>query len=103
MEKKNNNIFLGKLEKDGGCYLNDGRYGYFLTCTSNKQNYKLPEYLLPEEVTLDMAKRIIEYKKKMSKQYLVPKEAFLNSDCDEDGDPCDGKIPELKVQKKNKV
>ena len=24
-------------------------------------------------------------------------------DCDEDGDPCDGKIPELKVQKKNKV
>ena len=50
-----------------------------------------------------MAKRIIEYKKKMSKQYLVPKEAFLNSDCDEDGDPCDGKIPELKVQKKNKV
>ena len=38
----------------------------------------------------------------MSKQYLVPKEAFLNSDCDEDGDPCDGKIPELKVQKKNK-
>ena len=101
MEKKNNNIFLGKLEKEGGCYLNDGRYGYFLTC--NKTNYKLPEYLLPEEVTLDMAQRIIEYKKKMSKQYLVPKEAFLNSDCDEDGDPCDGKIPELKVQKKNKV
>ena len=61
MEKKNNNIFLGKLEKEGGCYLNDGRYGYFLTC--NKTNYKLPEYLLPEEVTLDMAKRIIEYKK----------------------------------------
>ena len=40
MEKKNNNIFLGKLEKDG-CYLNDGKYGYFLTC--NKTNYKLPE------------------------------------------------------------
>ena len=101
MEKKNNNIFLGKLEKEGGCYLNDGRYGYFLTC--NKTNYKLPEYLLPEEVTLSMAQRIIEYKKKMSKQYLVPKEAIINSDCDEDGDPCDEKIPELKVQKKNKV
>ena len=100
MEKKNNNIFLGKLEKDG-CYLNDGKYGYFLTC--NKTNYKLPEYLLPEAVTLDLAKRIIEYKKKISKQYLVPKEAIINSDCDEDGDQCDGKIPELKVQKKNKV
>jgi hypothetical protein len=94
MEKKNNNIFLGKLEKEGSCYLNDGKYGYFLTC--NKTNYKLPEYLLP------VAKRIIEYKKKISKQYLVPKEAIINSDCDEDGDPCDGKIPELKVQKKIK-
>ena len=74
MEKKNNNIFLGKLEKDSGCNLNDGRYGYFLTC--NEQNYKLPEYILPEEVTLNMAHRIIQYKKKLSKQYLVPKNAL---------------------------
>jgi hypothetical protein len=29
MEKKN--IFLGKLNKKG-CYINDGKYGYFLTC-----------------------------------------------------------------------
>ena len=43
MKKNNNDIFLNKIEKDG-------KYGYFLTC--NKQNYKLPEYLLPEEVTL---------------------------------------------------
>ena len=59
---ENKNIFLGKIEKNG-CYLNDGKYGYFLTC--DKQNYKLPEYLKPEEVTLDMAQRIIEYKKKI--------------------------------------
>ncbi len=52
MKKNNNDIFLNKIEKDG-------KYGYFLTC--NKQNYKLPEYLLPEEVTLRLAKRIIEY------------------------------------------
>jgi len=29
MENKNkNSIFLGKIEKDG-CYINDGKYGYF--------------------------------------------------------------------------
>ena len=58
---ENKNIFLGKIEKNG-CYLNDGKYGYFLTC--DNQNYKLPEQLKPEEVTLDMAQRIIEYKKR---------------------------------------
>ncbi len=96
---ENKNIFLGKIEKNG-CYLNDGKYGYFLTY--DKQNYKLPEYLKVEEVTLDMAQRIIEYKKKISKQYFVQKEATCGSDCDEDGDKCDGKVPELKI-KKNKV
>ena len=97
---ENKNIFLGKIEKSG-CYINDGKYGYFLTC--DKQNYKLPEFLKPEEVTLDMAKRIIEYKKKISKQYFVPKEAVpsCGSDEDEDGETCDGKVPKLKV--KNKV
>ena len=60
-------------------------------------------HLKPEEVTLDLAQRVIQYKKKISKQYLVPQEAFINeTDCDEDGDKCDGKIPELKI-KKNKV
>ena len=27
----NNNIFLGMIEKRG-CYVNNGKYGYFLTC-----------------------------------------------------------------------
>ena len=58
---ENNNVFLGKIER-AGCYVNNGKYGYFLTC--NKKNYKLPEFLLPEEVTLDMAKRKIAYKQK---------------------------------------
>ena len=39
MEKKN--IFLGKLNKKG-CYVNDGKYGYFLTY--DKKNYKIPEW-----------------------------------------------------------
>ena len=92
---ENKNIFLGKIEGKNGCYLNDGKYGYFLTC--DKQNYKLPEYLLPDEVTLDMAKRIIEYKKKMSKQYFVPKEAVPSCGSDDD-DGCDGKVPKLKIK-----
>ena len=28
MENKNNNIFLGKIEKNG-CYVNNGKYGYY--------------------------------------------------------------------------
>jgi topoisomerase IA-like protein len=67
MENKNNNIFLGKIEKSG-CYVNNGKYGYFLTC--GKKNYKIPEWLEPEEITLDMAKRLIEYKQKISEQWL---------------------------------
>ena len=35
--ENNNNIFLGKIEKSG-CYVNNGKYGYFLTC--GKKNYK---------------------------------------------------------------
>ena len=66
MENKNN-IFLGKIEKSG-CYVNNGKYGYFLTC--GKKNYKIPEWLEPEEITLDMAKRLIEYKQKISEQWL---------------------------------
>ena len=67
MENKNNNIFLGKIEKSG-CYVNNGKYGYFLTC--GKKNYKIPEWLNPDEVTLDMAKRLIAYKQKISEQWL---------------------------------
>ncbi len=72
---ENNNIVLGKIEK-AGCYVNNGKYGYFLTC--QKKNYKLPEYLQPEEVTLDMAKRIIAYKQKISEQWLEKKEDIKN-------------------------
>jgi len=77
MENKNN-IFLGKIEKSG-CYINNGKYGYFLTC--GKQNYKQPEFLLPEEVTLDMAKHLIAYKQKISQQWLEKqKQKIENND-----------------------
>ena len=70
MENKNNNIFLGKIEKSG-CYVNNGKYGYFLTC--GKKNYKIPEWLNPDEVNLDMAKRLIAYKNKISEEWLEKK------------------------------
>ncbi len=69
-KNKNNNIFLGKIEKKG-CYVNNGKYGYFLTC--GKKNYKIPEWLEPDEVTLGMAERLIAYKQKMSEEWLEKK------------------------------
>ena len=79
--ENNNNIFLGKIEKSG-CYVNNGKYGYFITC--GKKNYKLPEFLLPEEVTLDMAKRIIAYKQKNSEQWLEKKNSNSKDESDDE-------------------
>lgn len=64
MEKKN--IFLGKIHKNG-CYINDGKYGYFLTC--NKKNYKIPEWLSHEKMDLETAEKFIAYKDKMATLY----------------------------------
>ena len=69
---ENKNIFIGKLQKNG-CYVNNGKYGYFLTC--DKKNYKIPEWFPAESMTLEIAERLIEYKNKMSEQYLVTKDA----------------------------
>ena len=79
MENKNNNIFLGKIEKSG-CYVNNGKYGYFLTC--GKKNYKIPEWLNPDEVTLDMAKRLIAYKQKNSEEWLEKKNKESKNESD---------------------
>jgi topoisomerase IA-like protein len=79
MENKNNNIFLGKIEKSG-CYVNNGKYGYFLTC--GKKNYKIPEWLNPDEVTLDMAKRLIAYKQKISEEWLEKKNQESKNESD---------------------
>jgi topoisomerase IA-like protein len=86
MENKNNNIFLGKIEKSG-CYVNNGKYGYFLTC--GKKNYKIPEWLNPDEVTIDMAKRLIAYKQKISEEWLEKKnnESKNESDDESSEDP----------------
>lgn len=74
MENKKN-IFLGKIEKSG-CYINNGKYGYFLTC--GNKNYKIPEWLEPEEVTIDMAQRLIAYKQKISEEWLEKRTDIKN-------------------------
>ena len=83
---ENKNIFLGKIEKSG-CYVNNDKYGYFLTC--GKKNYKIPEWLEPEEVTLSMAQRLIAYKQKISEQWLEKQnnESKNESDDESSEDP----------------
>jgi topoisomerase IA-like protein len=79
--ENNNNIFLGKIEK-AGCYVNNGKYGYFLTC--GKKNYKIPEWLNPDEVSLDMAKRLIAYKQKISEEWLEKKNNTIKDESDDE-------------------
>ena len=79
--ENNNNILLGKIEK-AGCYVNNGKYGYFLTC--GKKNYKIPEWLNPDEVSLDMAKRLIAYKQKISEEWLEKKNNTIKDESDDE-------------------
>ena len=79
--ENNNNIFLVKIEK-AGCYVNNGKYGYFLTC--GKKNYKIPEWLNPDEVSLDMAKRLIAYKQKISEEWLEKKNNTIKDESDDE-------------------
>ena len=94
MENKNNNIFLGKIEKNG-CFVNNGKYGYFLTC--GKKNYKIPEWLEPEEVTISMAQRLIAYKQKISEQWLEKKNNDNKNESDEESseDPAVKKLTKI--------
>ena len=94
MENKNNNVFLGKIEKSG-CYVDNGKYCYFLTC--GKKNYKIPEWLEPEEITIDMAKRLIEYKQKISEQWL---EKSTNNSNESDAEVSEDTI---KIKNKNNL
>ena len=99
--ENNNNIFLGKIEKSG-CYINNGKYGYFLTC--GKKNYKIPEWLEPEEITLDMAKRLIAYKQKISEEWLEKKCNNKNDQPSQrrSGDISDNEVDEDTIKSKIK-
>ena len=66
-----NNKALGKINKKK-CYLNNGKYGQYLTFDS--KNYKVPEWFPVEKMDIDVAERLIDYKIKMSEQWLESKQ-----------------------------
>ena len=61
-------IVLGRINKKK-VYLNDGKYGHYLTYES--KNYKVPEWFPVDKIDIDIAERLIEYKKKMSELFLT--------------------------------
>ena len=87
------NKVLGKINKKK-CYLNHGKYGHYLTFDS--KNYKVPEWLPVDKMDIEIAERLIEYKIKMSEQWLeskpIKKKVESESESDnEDEPPTSGK------------
>ena len=62
---ESDNIVIGKINKKK-VYLNNGKYGHYL---SYGKNYKVPEWFPVDKFDIDVAERLIEYKKKMSEMY----------------------------------
>ena len=79
---------LGKIDKKK-CYLNHGKYGYYLN--HDEKNYKIPEWFPVENLDIDIAERIIEYKKKMNELWSDDKKnktkKIITSDSDEEEAP----------------
>ena len=64
---ENKNASLGKINKKH-VYLNHGKYGPYLT--HDEINYKIPEWFPHEMMNVDIADRLITFKKKISEQWL---------------------------------
>ena len=63
---ESDNIVIGKINKKK-VYLNNGKYGHYLN--HDGKNYKVPEWFPVDKFDIDVAERLIEYKKKMSEMY----------------------------------
>jgi topoisomerase IA-like protein len=61
---ESDNIVIGKINKKK-VYLNNGKYGHYLSCDG--KNYKVPEWFPVDKFDIDVAERLIEYKKKCLK------------------------------------
>ena len=89
----NNSIVVGKINKKK-CYLNNGKYGHYITYDT--KNYKVPEWFPVDKMDIDVAERLIEYKKKMSELWLddtkKPKTSKKESDGDDDEDDTDEEV-----------
>jgi topoisomerase IA-like protein len=81
----NNSVVIGKINKKK-CYLNNGKYGHYITYDT--KNYKVPEWFPVDKMDIDVAERLIEYKKKMSELWLddtkKPKASKKEESSDED-------------------
>ena len=77
---ENKNLILGKIDKKV-VYLNNGQYGYYLTF--NKTNYKIPDWMPHDKMDIEIAERLIEFKQKMSQQYLITKEKLEKTEAEE--------------------
>ena len=85
---------IGKIDNKK-CYLNNGRYGFYLTHDS--KNYKVPDWFPHEKMDLEIADRLIEYKKKMSEQWMADKVKLKKEESDDEEEE-----PKLEIKKKNK-
>ena len=102
------NKTLGKLNKKF-MYLNHGKYGPFITY--DKVNYKIPEWFPHEKMDVDIAERLIEYKKKISEQWLektaTPSQSKVEDDVasenDTDSEDEKDKVRKLLTFKKKNV
>ena len=89
---------LGKINKKK-VYLNNGKYGHYLNHDS--KNYKVPEWMPVDKLDIDIAERLIEYKKKMSTQWCETTQTKDESESDEEEE---APAPKLEIKKKsNKI
>jgi topoisomerase IA-like protein len=86
---------LGKLNGKK-LYINNGKYGFYLS--HDAKNYKIPDWFPHESMSLSIAERLIEYKQKISEQWMADKVKKEESS-DEEEEP----EPKLVIKKKNKV
>ena len=61
---ESDNIVIGKINKKK-VYLNNGKYGHYLN--HDGKNYKVPEWFPVDKFDIDIAERLIEYKKRCLK------------------------------------
>ena len=92
------NVVLGKINKKK-VYLNDGKYGHYLTYKT--KNYKVPEWFPVDKIDIDIAERLIEYKKKMSELWLSDSKKPIKTTKKDASESDEGK--HLKQARKNNL
>ena len=90
------NKVLGKINKKK-CYLNTGKYGFYITFDG--KNYKVPEWFPIDKMDVETAEHLIEYKIKMSEQWLESKPIKKKGESENDSDEESKADPKKKSNK----